>query len=171
MGQSRLAAASQLSARARVLPVDAETIEAVAELRNQCRLAGHGLHQRAHNADLWIAATALRWSSIPLVAHDPRELRKGIGGNDPHECRHTFATLMVAAGVDAKALPTFMGHSSVRVTLDRYGHLFPGSEQEAADLLDACVADAAARARAAEIEACGKSAGKTTPAESGSERP
>lgn len=41
-----------------------------------------------------------------------------------HECRHTFATLMIAAGVPAKALQTFIGHSSITVTLDRYGHLF-----------------------------------------------
>ncbi len=54
-----------------------------------------------------------------------------------HECRHTFASLMIAAGVNAKALSTFMGHTSVTITLDRYGHLFPGSENEAADLLDA----------------------------------
>jgi len=54
----------------------------------------------------------------------------------PHECRHTFAALMIAAGVNAKALQTFMGHSSITVTLDRYGHLMPGSEAEAAGLLD-----------------------------------
>jgi integrase len=53
-----------------------------------------------------------------------------------HECRHTFASLMIAAGVNAKALSTFLGHASVTITLDRYGHLFPGSEQEAAGLLD-----------------------------------
>jgi integrase len=54
-----------------------------------------------------------------------------------HECRHTFASLMIAAGVNAKALATFMGHSSITITLDRYGHLLPGSEDEAAGLLDA----------------------------------
>jgi integrase len=54
-----------------------------------------------------------------------------------HDCRHTFASLMIAAGVNAKALSTFMGHASVTMTLDRYGHLFPGSEEEAAGLLDA----------------------------------
>ena len=32
-----------------------------------------------------------------------------------------------------------MGHSSVPITLDRYGHLMPGSEAEAAGLLDACL--------------------------------
>ncbi len=34
-----------------------------------------------------------------------------------HECRHTFASLMIAAGVNPKALQTFMGHSSITVTL------------------------------------------------------
>jgi hypothetical protein len=44
---------------------------------------------------------------------------------------------MVAAGVNAKALSTFMGHANIGITLDRYGHLMPGSEEEAAGLLDA----------------------------------
>ena len=54
-----------------------------------------------------------------------------------HDCRHTFASLMIAAGVNAKALSAFMGHASITMTLDRYGHLFPGSEEEAAGMLDA----------------------------------
>jgi integrase len=54
-----------------------------------------------------------------------------------HECRHTFASLMIAAGVNAKALSTYMGHANIGITLDRYGHLMPGNEEEAAALLDA----------------------------------
>jgi integrase len=54
-----------------------------------------------------------------------------------HECRHTFASLMIAAGVNAKALQTFMGHANISITLDRYGHMMPGSEAEGARLLDA----------------------------------
>jgi integrase len=44
---------------------------------------------------------------------------------------------MVAAGVNAKALSTYMGHSSVTITYDRYGHLFSGNEEQAAGMLDA----------------------------------
>jgi hypothetical protein len=44
-------------------------IEPVAQLRNECRLICHALHQRLHNADLSIPGAAIRWS-IPLVAHD-----------------------------------------------------------------------------------------------------
>jgi len=47
---------------------------------------------------------------------------------------------MIAAGVNAKALSTYMGHSSITITLDRYGHLMPGNENEAAGLLDAYLA-------------------------------
>ena len=48
------------------------------------------------------------------------------------ECRHTYASFMIAAGVNAKALCTYMGHSSIKVTFDLYGHLMPGAEAEAA---------------------------------------
>jgi integrase len=70
-----------------------------------------------------------------------------------HECRHTFASLMIAAGVNAKALATYMGHASVTITLDRYGHLMPGNEEEAAELLDAYLARAGTKARVAQITA------------------
>jgi integrase len=53
-----------------------------------------------------------------------------------HEARHTYASLMIAAGVNAKALTTYLGHSSIQITFDRYGHLMPGNEAEAASLLD-----------------------------------
>jgi integrase len=54
-----------------------------------------------------------------------------------HECRHTYAAFMIAAGVNPKALSTYMGHSSITMTLDRYGHLMPGDEQRAGDMLAA----------------------------------
>jgi integrase len=63
-----------------------------------------------------------------------------------HECRHTFASLMIAAGVNAKALSTFMGHANISITLDRYGHLMPGAEDEAAGLMDAYLQAAPASA-------------------------
>jgi hypothetical protein len=44
---------------------------------------------------------------------------------------------MIPAGVNAKALSTFMGHANIAITLDLYGHLMPGSQAEAASLLDA----------------------------------
>lgn len=68
-----------------------------------------------------------------------------------HEARHCFASMMIAAGVNAKALSSYMGHSSVTITYDRYGHLMPGNEEEAAALLDAYLERANTQARLASL--------------------
>jgi integrase len=70
-----------------------------------------------------------------------------------HEARHTFASLMIAAGVNAKALSSYMGHASVTITYDHYGHLMPGNEDEAAKLLDEYLARTDTRARASQLKA------------------
>lgn len=58
-----------------------------------------------------------------------------------HHCRHVAASLMIAAGINAKALSTkalstYLGHSSIQITFDLYGHLMPGYMDEAAGMLD-----------------------------------
>jgi integrase len=73
--------------------------------------------------------------------------KEGLGHLGYHECRHTYASLMIAAGVNAKTLSIYMGHSSIYMghssivmTMDRYGHLFPGNEKDSAEKLDAFLA-------------------------------
>lgn len=60
-----------------------------------------------------------------------------------HACRHLYASMCIAAGVNAHALSKYMGHASIATTFDLYGHMFPGNEAEAAGLLDSYL-DAAA---------------------------
>lgn len=57
-----------------------------------------------------------------------------------HEARHTYASWMIAAGVDLKTISTHMGHSSIAITIDRYGHLMPGNEAVTASKLEAFLA-------------------------------
>jgi integrase len=68
-----------------------------------------------------------------------------------HEARHTFASLLIAAGVNAKAITTYMGHASIQTTYDLYGKLMPGSEAEAAALVDAYLGRADTDARLAQL--------------------
>ncbi len=42
-----------------------------------------------------------------------------------HDLRHPSVALAIAEGAHPKAIQARMGHSSISVTLDRYGHLFP----------------------------------------------
>lgn len=55
-----------------------------------------------------------------------------------HDLRHTYAALSLAAGVDLFTLSRRMGHSSITVTADRYGHLFAGKTDDA-DKLDSLI--------------------------------
>jgi len=43
-----------------------------------------------------------------------------------HEARHTCASLLIAAGVNAKALSVIIGHATIAMTFDVYGKLMPG---------------------------------------------
>jgi integrase len=53
-----------------------------------------------------------------------------------HDLRHTAVALAIAQGAHPKAIQERMGHSSVSMTMDRYGHLFPSLEGKIADGLD-----------------------------------
>ena len=73
--------------------------------------------------------------------------RAGLEPIGLHEARHTFASVLIAAGVNAKAITTYMGHASIQTTYDLYGKLMPGSESEATALVDAYLARARALRR------------------------
>lgn len=49
--------------------------------------------------------------------------RAGIGRWSPHELRHSAASLLIAQGHPLKLISELLGHSSIRVTADVYGHL------------------------------------------------
>lgn len=53
-----------------------------------------------------------------------------------HECRHTYASLMIEADVNIKKISEYMGHASINITLDRYGHLLPGDLATTLDQFD-----------------------------------
>jgi integrase len=57
-----------------------------------------------------------------------------------HEARHTCASVLIAAGVNAKALSVIMGHATITMTFDRYGHLMPNGIDDAAAAANAYLA-------------------------------
>lgn len=66
-----------------------------------------------------------------------RALPADLHGLRFHDLRHTCAALLIAEGAHPKAIQQRLGHSSITVTLDRYGHLFPGLDDALTDRLDA----------------------------------
>jgi len=53
-----------------------------------------------------------------------------------HDLRHTFATLLIEAGESLAYVRDQLGHTSIKTTVDIYGHLTPGGNREAVDRLD-----------------------------------
>ena len=48
-----------------------------------------------------------------------------------YDLRHSCATLLLDAGINAKVVSERLGHSSVAFTLDTYGHVLPHQQNEA----------------------------------------
>jgi integrase len=61
----------------------------------------------------------------------PISERAGMKGTRFHDLRHFFASQLIANGETAAYVRDQMGHSSIKVTFDTYGHLFPGRGKEA----------------------------------------
>ncbi len=53
-----------------------------------------------------------------------------------HDIRHTFASLLLSAGASPVYVKEQMGHSSIQITVDIYGHLIPSSNREMVNRLD-----------------------------------
>jgi predicted nucleic acid-binding protein len=68
-GPSRVKRVELRLLEARIVWPGPDLVAVYAELRTACVRSGHALGQRVHEADRWVAATAL-WLGIPLVAHD-----------------------------------------------------------------------------------------------------
>jgi integrase len=105
--------------------------------------------------------TGLVFGSTPTRPFTPTAVRKRAltawqrAGLEPiglHECRRTFASVLIAAGVNAKAITAYLGHASIQTTFDLYGHLMPGNEDEAVALVDAYLERAETAGRLAQID-------------------
>jgi len=62
-----------------------------------------------------------------------------------HDIRHTYASLLIQAGESLAYVRDQLGHHSISVTVDIYGHLTPGGNKDAVDRLDDPTPDATIR--------------------------
>ena len=61
--------------------------------------------------------------------------RAGLGHWHPHELRHTGASLMLAGGTPLHVVSEVLGHASIAITKDVYGHLAEGDKRLAAEAM------------------------------------
>ena len=76
----------------------------------------------------------------------PAVVRAGLPeGTRFHDLRHTYAALLIAQGAHPRAIMERMGHSTITVTLDTYGHLLPKIDAALDEALDSTYRGAATR--------------------------
>ena len=124
----------------------------IAALRDT--LLEHRMRHGVTQSDAFVFGTGDRpFATTSLHYRATAQWRKaGLKPTALHAARHTFASILIAAGVNAKALTVYMGHASLGTTHDLYGHLMRGSEDEAVRLVDAYLARADTASRLADLE-------------------
>lgn len=75
-------------------------------------------------------------SSLFRYCFWPTLKRAGLPRRRFHDLRHSFASMLINRGENIKYVQRVLGHSSVQITLDVYGHLLPDVGREAAERLE-----------------------------------
>lgn len=104
------------------------------------RFAEHLAHEvGADSDDLVFTAPRggpLRRKEFSVGFWRPALEEAGIDHARVHDLRHTCASLLIATGANPKAVQAQLGDSSIQVTFDRYGHLFPSDQMALAAKMD-----------------------------------
>jgi len=78
----------------------------------------------------------LRHSNFYRRVFKPAAQAFGLGDFRFHDLRHTCAAMLIAQGAHPRAVMERLGHSSIKVTLDTYGHLFPALDESLTEGLE-----------------------------------
>jgi integrase len=116
----------------RVVKLQSFVLDALHALEEKQRAAGEGNCSSA-NELIFVSET---WTPLKqrMVKREFRMLlaKAGIRSVHLYDLRHTAATLGIAAGVSVKVISDQLGHASISFTLERYSHVLPSIQDEAA---------------------------------------
>ncbi|MFM9441807.1 tyrosine-type recombinase/integrase [Streptomyces acidiscabies] len=88
----------------------------------------HGVHTVAGGSGLLFITTTGTLFTHENFFHYWQKIMKKLGlSYKPHHLRHFFASTMLAAGCSLLEVSRWLGHKSIRITADTYGHLVPDS--------------------------------------------
>jgi integrase len=81
---------------------------------------------------------------VNVLATRFKRLIKQVGLPDLrfHDLRHTSVTLLLGQAVHPKIVQEGLGHADIAMTLNRYNHVTPDMQRQAADTLDAVFQEA-----------------------------
>lgn len=97
------------------------------------------LHRRSSSSE-WLfpsSVTDVPWQLTTFLHQWRRLLRTaGLPYRKPHTLRHTYASILIRSGESLDYVRRQLGHSSIKITVDTYGHLVPGIGERVVNKLD-----------------------------------
>jgi integrase len=121
--------APKSSAGDRTIPMSPMVVNALKEWKLACPKGEHHLVFPNGNGNVENHANIANrgWYALQIEAGitDRGGAKYGL-----HALRHFFASWAIEQGFSPKRLQALLGHSSIQMTFDRYGHLFPSLEDD-----------------------------------------
>src|SRR5262249_49150293 len=99
---------------------------------------GMGLGKAPDSAPVFAVADG-GYMSPSALSKEWRQMMVEIGTPEVtlHSLRHTHASMLIASGMDILTVSRRLGHSSPTITLSVYGHLIHGTDDRAAQIMEA----------------------------------
>jgi len=135
-GSSPFVADTKTSSSRRVIPLPAQVMT---------EISGH-LRRFGAQADGRIFSTATGGLLYGAAMFKPFRRACQQAGLEPirfHSLRHTAAAIAIDQGIHAKQIQVWLGHKSIKTTLDTYGHLFANVDERLAQQLEAVFSETA----------------------------
>lgn len=115
---------------ARWVPAPEYLMTLIADHVDRFGLSNEGTLFRSEHNERPLSLSSFRhnvWTAVK-----PLGLPKG--ASTPHALRHFYASTLIHAGVDIKTVQVNLGHANIAMTLDKYAHMMPGSEDRVRDV-------------------------------------
>jgi integrase len=116
----------------REIPLAPMVVNTLREWKLACPKSEPGLVFPTHEGNIELTSNMHRrgLGAVEVkagICTSPRHPKYGL-----HAFRHAAASLFIEQGFSPKRVQALMGHSSIGMTFDRYGHLFPSKDDDAA---------------------------------------
>lgn len=131
---------SEVGGRLETGPTKTRQRRTVALPRFLAQVIGEHMGEHSGSTDYVFTSTEggpVRHRNFMRRHFTPATTEAGLPGLRWHDLRHTCAAMLIAQGHSLHEVKDQLGHSSIRVTSDRYGHLYPEARAAMAASLDA----------------------------------
>lgn len=130
-GEKYRISSTKRTASDRVLPIEKETLEVLKELKEYWK----SFSNFSNDWFVFGGIYPLSMTTVTNIKNKTCEIA-GVKQIRIHDFRHSCASLFINLGCQPNVIQKYLGHASLKLTLDTYSHLYPSAMDEALNALD-----------------------------------